>query len=80
MSHTVTTFADLMPAQAAPVFVLYLSHSIHVFDTQAELLSLADLLCSAYVVELYDDGTVTVTDMPPLPDVALGVYPLPLAA
>jgi hypothetical protein len=80
MSHTVNTSADLMPAQAAPAFVLVLSNLTTRFDTSFELLTIAHMICSAYLVEWFDDGSCLVTDMPPLPAVAPGVYPLPLAA
>lgn len=78
--HTVTTFADLMPAQAAPAFVLQLTNITTRFDTAHELLTIADMLCSAYLIEWFEDGSCLITDMPPLPDVVPGVYPLPLAA
>lgn len=49
-------------------------------DTVAELLGLADLCMSSYMVELYECGSVVCTELPPVESLDLGVYSLPLAA
>lgn len=85
MSHTVTTFADLMPAQAAPAPTfwahIYLCGQLRSFlcRHEAEFLDVADLL-DACTIELYEDGSMVLRHCAPLPDVVPGVYPLPLTA
>lgn len=82
MSHTVNTPADLMPAQAAPApcFVLRVAgRSIHC-DSLGGLFAAAPLFFGSYMVELFEDGSAMVYEMPSVPDLAPGVYPLPLAA
>lgn len=44
-------------------------------DEFLELLSVLD----SFVIEEFDDGSMVVTEWQPLPDLPLGVYPLPLA-
>ncbi|MEY4910305.1 MAG: hypothetical protein RL260_4023 [Pseudomonadota bacterium] len=82
---TVTPFADLMPAPVAPApsFVAHvladgLPIAIDCAD-ESELFAIAEHL-NAFVLDLYLDGSMVLTQWPDSLTVAPGVYPLALAA
>jgi hypothetical protein len=86
MSHTVNTPADLMPAQVAPapsftahVFVFGGQPLTLLLADEAELFEVAADL-HAFVLDLYLDGSMVLTQWPDSLTLAPGVYPLALAA
>lgn len=82
---TVNPSADLMPAPVASVpsfvaHVLFDGQPVAVdCDDETELLAIAEHL-DAFVLDLYLDGSMVLTEWPHSLTVAPGVYPLALAA